>query len=129
MQHYKPENYNSLSAYLVVDDADQLAKQLAKIFKTQEMRRFTDGSRVRHMEIKIDDTILMLSDSLPDYPAQKAMLFCYVEDVHSTFRKAVENGCKPIEEPIQHGEENDIRGAFEDLAGNYWGIGTDISNR
>lgn len=129
MKPYKPENYNSLSAYLIVDDAAKLFEQLKNIFGATELRKFEDNGRIRHMEIKIDDSVLMLCDSLPDYPAEKAMLFCYVEDVHETYRKAIENGAESIEEPSRHGEENDIRGAFLDCCGNYWGIGTDITER
>ncbi len=40
MKPFKPENYNSLSAYLIVDDADRLANQLTEIFDAKVMRRF-----------------------------------------------------------------------------------------
>lgn len=126
MKTFKPQNYNSLCPYLVVENANRLAELLKKIFDAKEMRRFEDQGRIKHMEIQIDDSILMISDSIPAYPAQKAMFFVYVPDVHATFRKALEHGCEKMEEPSQSDDELDVRGAFMDFCGNYWGIGTQI---
>lgn len=41
-----------------------------------------------------------------------------------TFQLAIENGCEVIEEPANKGGDSDKRGAFEDLAGNYWAVST-----
>ena len=87
MKDYKPKNYNSLSAYLIVDDADQLAAQLKSIFDAEQLRRIELEGRVQHLELKIDDPVLMMSNSVPGYPAQKVMLHCYVPDVFETFEK------------------------------------------
>lgn len=124
MRDYKPKNYNSLSAYLIVEDVDQLAAQLKSIFDAEQLRRIEVEGSVQHLELKIDDTVLMMSNSVPGYPAQKVMLHCYVPDVFKTFEKALANGAEKIEEPHQREEDDDIRGTFCDLAGNYWAIST-----
>lgn len=124
MKDYKPKDYNSLSAYLIVDDADQLATQLKSIFDAKQLRRIEHDGRLQHLELKIDDTVLMMSNSVPGYPAQKVMLHCYVQNVFETFEKALANGAEKIEEPHQREEDDDIRGAFGDLAGNYWAVST-----
>ena len=89
MKDYKPKDYNSLSAYLIVDDADQLAAQLKSIFDAEQLRRIELEGRVQHLELKIDDTVLMMSNSVPGYPAQKVMLHCYVRNVFEAFEKAL----------------------------------------
>ena len=124
MKEYKPQNYNSLSAYLIVDDADQLASQLKNIFNAKELRRIEKEGRIQHLELKIDDTVLMMSNSVPGYPAQKTMLHCYVPDVFATYHKALENKAEKIEEPKMHEGDDDIRGSFYDIAGNYWAVST-----
>ena len=123
-QNYKPKVYNSLSAYLIVDNAEKLATQLKNIFGAVEMRRMEFEGSLSHLELKIDDSILMISNSVPDYPAQHTTMHCYVPDVHETYRKALENGGEKIENPIQKEGDSDIRGSFYDIAGNYWAIST-----
>jgi PhnB protein len=124
---YKPENYTSLSPYLIVNGAQRLADLLTVIFNGKELRKYNrpDGS-IMHLEILIDDTVLMISDATADYPGQKTMLHLYVPDVMATFKLAIENGCELIEEPVNKNGDPDKRGAFYDFAGNYWAVSTQI---
>ena len=121
MRNFKPENYNSLSPYLLADNVQKLVDLLKIIFNAVELRKYTDeNGRIRHIELKIDDTILMLAESLESYPANKTMLHVFVPDVFKTFDIAIQNGCEIIEKPIQKPEDSDIRGGFLDFAGNSW---------
>lgn len=124
---YKPDNYNSLSPYLIVDNAQQLANMLVTVFNGTELRKYNrpDGT-VMHMEVQLDDTVVMLSDATADYPAQKTMLHMYVPDVMATYKKAIEAGCTAIEEPVNKHGDPDKRGAFLDSAGNYWAVSTQM---
>jgi PhnB protein len=125
MKTYKPDNYNSLSPYLIVDDAQKLVDLLKTIFKATELRRFDHENRtIAHIELKLDDSIIMISNSTDTYPANTTMLHFYVPDVFTTFNLATENGCKIIEQPINKHGDPDTRGAFMDLAGNYWAVST-----
>ena len=125
MTIYKPENYNSLSPYLIVDEAQKLVELLKIIFKAIELRRFDhDNGTIAHIELKLDDTIIMISNSTDHYSANTTMLHIYVPDVFETFNLAVNNGCKIIEQPINKQGDPDIRGAFMDFAGNYWAVST-----
>jgi PhnB protein len=122
---FKPQNYNSLSPYLMVTDARRLVELLKIIFDAKELRSFEhDNGTLAHTEILIDDSVLMLSESTNDYPAQKTMLHVYVPDVVKTFELAIQNGCKEIEYPTTRENDSDCRGGFEDFAGNYWAIST-----
>lgn len=122
---HKPLEYNSLSPYLIVDNAQQLVDQLALVFDAKELRKYERSSgQIEHLELKIDDSILMICDSTSDFPARKVMLHCYVQDVYETFKLAMASGCKPIEKPESKEGDPDIRGSFYDCAGNYWAIST-----
>jgi uncharacterized glyoxalase superfamily protein PhnB len=122
---FKPKGYNSVSPYFIVDKAQRLIDLLEEIFGATQLRRFDlpNGS-IMHAELKIDDSVIMLADSSPAYPANKFLIHVYVPDVFKTFAKALELGCKSIEEPVSKKDDPDIRGTFEDFAGNLWAIGT-----
>ena len=125
MTTYKPDNYNSLSPYLIIDNAQKLVDLLKIIFHATELRRFDhDNGTIAHIELKLDDTIIMLSNSTDKYAANTTMLHIYVADVLKTFKVAVNNGCKIIEHPINKQGDPDTRGAFMDFAGNYWAVST-----
>jgi len=125
MTTYKPDNYNSLSPYLIVDEAQKLVDLLKVIFKATELRRFEhDNGTIAHIELKLDDTIIMISNSTEIYPANKTMLHIYVPNVFKTFSLAVQNGCEIIERPINKAGDPDTRGSFYDCSGNYWSVST-----
>ncbi len=125
MEAYKPINYNSLSPYLIVDEAEKLVNQLIEIFNGNVLRRFDrEDGKIAHSELKIDDSVLMISDSVAGYPAQKTMLHLYVSDVFKTFEKAINLGCELIEKPINKAGDADTRGFFYDCSGNYWIVST-----
>ena len=94
---YKPNGYNSLSPYLIVDDAKKLVELLKIIFDAKQQRKFDheDGT-IAHIELQLDDSVLMISNSTVMYPAHKTMLHLYVADVFKTFDLAVKNGCEII---------------------------------
>ncbi len=123
MNTYKPDNYNSLSPYLIVDNAQKLVDLLKVIFNATELRRFDhENGTIAHIELKLDDTIIMISNSTDTYAANKTMLHFYVPDVFKTFDLAVDNGCEIIEKPIKKAGDSDTRGSFYDCSGNYWSV-------
>lgn len=124
---YKPDDYNSVSPYLIVEGAQKLIDLLRQVFNATEKRRYIrpDG-KIMHVEVKVDDSIIMMSDATESYPPQKIMLHVYVPDVDATFRRAIAAGCELIEEPVQKTGDVDRRGSFYDFAGNYWSVATQI---
>ena len=122
---YKPANYNSLSPYLIVDNAQKLVDLLTVVFDAEMLRRFDhENGKIAHIELKLDDTVIMISNSTENYGANKTMLHIYVPDVFKTFDKAIEHGCEIIERPINRHGDPDTRGSFYDFAGNYWAVST-----
>ncbi len=123
-QSYKPENYNSVSPYFMVSDAERWVKLLSDLFDAKELNRYTrpDGA-IGHTELRIDDSVIMLSQAIADYPASPIMMHVYVPDAIATYKKALELGCTGIQEPIQI-DDPDLRGMFVDYEGNTWAVGT-----
>ncbi len=121
---FKPSGYNSVSPYFIVEDVEVFVNMLIHVFNSTVIRRFhrNDGS-IQHMEIRIDDSVIMVSEATETYPANQFLIHVYVPDVYETYKKALSVGCTSIEEPIQK-DDPDTRGMFEDVAGNIWAIGT-----
>ncbi len=80
--NYKPEGYNVLSPYCIVDDPDTFVRFLETVFQAKSIRKMkhSDGS-LAHQELFIEDSILMLSRATPEFPAKQYMLHVYVPDV------------------------------------------------
>ncbi len=125
---YKPAGYNSLSPYFIVDDCSKMVDLLKGIFNAKELRKYenTDGT-IMHIELKIDDSVIMLSDSSETYPANQLLIHVYVRDVYSTFKKAIGLGCQVVEEPLNKQGDPDVRGSFKDFQGNTWAIGMQLN--
>ncbi|HEX6892071.1 MAG TPA: VOC family protein [Chryseolinea sp.] len=126
---FKPSGYNSVSPYLIVDGAQKMIDLLKGIFQARELRRY-DGPNgtIMHVEVCIDDSVIMISDASSAYPANEVLLHVYVPDVHSTFNKAIELGCEVVERPVNKEGDPDTRGSFKDFSGNIWAVGTQKSS-
>lgn len=127
MTPFKPNGYNSVSPYFIVDGAQRLIDLLKQIFDAQESRRYdADGGKIMHAEVRLDDSIIMIGDSSDQYPANKLLIHVYVKDVDATYRKAIAAGCKSLEPPKTRDGDPDKRGMFEDFGGNVWAVGTQM---
>lgn len=122
---FKPEGYNSLSPYFVVDGAQRFIDLLKQVFGAKELRRYErpDGS-IMHVELQVDDSVLMLGSSTKEYHANQLLVHLYVPDVDQVFKKAVASGCEPLQDPTIKDGDPDKRGMFRDFAGNVWAVGT-----
>jgi len=126
-KQFKPNDYNSVSPYFIVDGAQKLIDMLTAIFNAKELRRYDmpDGT-IMHVEVQIDDSIIMIADSSEQYPSNKFLMHVYVRNVDDIFNQAISIGCEPVELPMQKVGDPDRRGSFKDFAGNIWSIGTQV---
>jgi PhnB protein len=124
MPIYKPEGYNTVSPYFIVSDAAATIAFLEKVFFAQVLRKFPDDDgKLMHAEIRIDDTVVMLADSAPDWPPVASYAHVYVANVDATYRRALDAGAQSVQIPEQKGDE-DKRGGVKDPGGTIWWIAT-----
>ena len=123
---YKPEQYTSVSPYLVVNGASNTIDFLKRVFAATELRRYAapDG-RVMHAEVKIDDSVVMIADGAEGWPAIPAHVHIYVRDVDATYKLALAAGAESVQAPMQK-EDEDKRGGVKDAGGTTWWISTQI---
>jgi|ERR1035438_5888845 uncharacterized glyoxalase superfamily protein PhnB len=126
-KEFKPIGYNSVSPYFIVDGAQQLVNMLTQVFNAKEKRRFDrpDG-KIMHLEVQIDDSVIMIADSTDQYPSNQFLMHVYVPNVDDTFYKAIGYGCEAVEQPTQREGDPNRRGSFKDFAGNNWSVGTQL---
>ncbi|MBT1687997.1 VOC family protein [Dawidia soli] len=123
---FKPNGYNSVSPYFISSDARKFAALLQQLFQATELRKFDrpDGT-IMHMELRIDDSVIMVSQASEEYGAITHMMHVYVADVDAVYKKALEMGCQSLGEPVQKGDP-DRRGGFTDFDGNQWYVSTQV---
>ena len=132
-----PEGYSTVTAYLCIKNAAEAIEFYKKAFGAEDILRMGGpGGTVAHAEIKVGDSIVMLSEEFPGmegYGSPSTLggttsnLHLYVEDADSVFNKAVEAGCKPAY-PMEDTFWGDRYGKVVDPYGHHWGIATHIED-
>jgi uncharacterized glyoxalase superfamily protein PhnB len=100
---FKPQGHNSLSPYLIVDDAQATLYFIKAVFDAEPelIHKAEDGS-IAHAEIRIDDTIIMVGQFKNS--GSVAHVHVYVPDVRHSFELARKAGGKAVQEPIRKSE-------------------------
>lgn len=121
---FKPQDYNSVSVYLMSAEPEALIDFLSAAFGARLLRRFDrpDGT-LAHAEVQIDDTVVMLGGKSVETPPFPVWLHVYVPDVDETYRRALAAGGRSVQQPAK-GDDPDKRGGVMDPAGNTWWIAT-----
>ena len=127
-----PEGYHSVTPYLIVRGGAAAIEYYTKAFGARELFRFPapDG-KIGHAEIKIGDSPIMLADEYPDmgYNGPQTVggspvsLMIYVDDVDTTFNRAIESG-GTVKEAVQDKFYGDRMGTVIDPFGHVWHIST-----
>ena len=127
-----PEGYHSITPVLIVKDGNAAIEFYKKGFDVEERHRMkSPDGRVAHAELKLGDSIFMLSDEYPEMKCHSpnsiggspVSMYVYVEDVDELFNKAVSAGAKVLD-PVKDQFWGDRHGRLEDPFGHLWSIAT-----
>lgn len=125
--NYKPDSYPSVSPYLIVSGANETIRFLTQAFGATEIRRFpNETGKLMHSEVRIDDSVLMIADCAPDWPAIPSHVHLYVDDVDAAYKRALDAGAESVQEPVKK-DDDDKRGGVKDAGGTTWWIATKIT--
>ena len=131
-----PEGYTTVTPYLSVDDAPAALDFYARAFgATERMRMPTPDGKIAHAEIQIGDSLIMLSDPMPQSTVQPPKqvggttsgIFLYVDDVDAAFAQAVAAGATSEMEP-QDMFWGDRFGSLTDPFGHHWSLATHVED-
>jgi PhnB protein len=126
MVKMKPDDYTTVSPYLIVGGAAGTIEFLRTVFGAVELRRFAtpDGS-IMHAEVRIDDTVVMIADAADGWPPVASHVHVYVPDVDATYKRALAAGATSVQEPVKK-QDADKRGGVKDAGGTTWWIATKV---
>lgn len=121
-----PEGFHTVTPYLAVRGAAGLVDFLVAAFDAEVRDRVAlpDGT-VRHAEVKIGDSMVMIGDVGDEREPNRCCLYVYVPDTDATYRRAMEAGATSILAP-QDQFYGDRNGGVTDPCGNQWWIGTRV---
>jgi PhnB protein len=131
-----PEGYHTLTPFLTVRDAVRAIEFYKKAFGAQERGGVAKGpdGKVMHAELKIGDSIIMLSDEFPEHGVLSPQnggvgmgLHIYVDGVDAAFDRAVKAGAQ-VEMPVSDQFWGDRYGKLTDPFGHKWSIATHIKD-
>ena len=121
-----PDGYHTVTPYLTVKGANSLIDFIKRVFDGEETFRM-GGDTVRHAEMRIGDSMLMLSDATPENPPMPAMIHLYVDDADAVYKRAIHAGASSLREPADQ-FYGDRSAGVKDSFGNQWWINTHIED-
>ncbi len=121
-----PDNYPRIIPYLIVEDVSKQMEFLIEVFGAEQSEKMTlpDG-KVNHGEVKIGKSVIMMGKSSREWPPITAMIYIYVEDTDTAYKKALQAGAQSLMEPADqfYGDRN---AGVKDPFGNSWWIASHI---
>ncbi|MGH9814838.1 MAG: VOC family protein [Candidatus Acidiferrales bacterium] len=135
-KNFVPEGYRTVTPYLIIRDAAKAIDFYKKAFGAEEVMRMPapDG-KIGHAEIKIGDSMIMLSDENLQWGNKSPQtlngtpvgVFLYVPDVDATFKQAVAAGAT---ERMALADQfwGDRYGKVSDPFGHEWSLATHVED-
>jgi PhnB protein len=127
-----PEGFHTVTPYLVIRDAAGAIEFYKQAFGAEELFRIEGPpGKIGHAEIKIGDSIIMLSDEYPGGNCRSPQslggtpvnILLYVKDVDQAFNQAVSAGAK-VDMPLADMFWGDRYGQVTDPYGHSWSLAT-----
>ncbi|WP_374353651.1 VOC family protein [Chitinimonas sp.] len=131
-----PDGYHSVTPYLTVDRAREALAFYQRAFSAIVLMQMQDADgAIRHAEIKIGDSIIMLSDEAPELGAlsprtlggRSSALLLYVADVDGFVATAVAAGAI-LRRAVADQFYGDRTASIEDPFGQHWHVATHIED-
>lgn len=132
---YIPEGYNALIPALAFQGAATAIDWYINVFDAKEKMRFENPDKtIAHAEIRIGDSVIMISEENPQYNSSpktvggnSVNLYLYVPDTDAVIQRATDKGAKLIM-PAEDQFYGDRSGRFQDPFGYIWIVSTHIKD-
>jgi PhnB protein len=118
MNKFKPDGRHSVTPRIVTDDVGGLAEFLKIVFGASG--KLQSGSPT---EMRIGDSVIMISDGGGMRVAMPAFLYVYVENADESYQRAIAAGAESLESPADM-PYGDRRAMVRDAWANVWQIAT-----
>lgn len=115
---FQPDGWHTVTPRIIVRDPENLIAFIKQVFHGRG--EFRPGIPA---EIRIGDSVVMISDGANLRESAPAFLYVYVEDADSTYARAIAANAVSIEQPADM-PYGDRRATVKDQWGNTWQIAT-----
>lgn len=129
----KPDQFHSATPHLVVHDGAKAIEFYKRAFGAEELCRMPgpDGKGIMHAEVKIGDSIVMISEECPmgttkaprSLGGTSSSIYLYVDDVDALFARAIRAGGQE-KMPLADQFWGDRAGRVLDPLGHEWMLAT-----
>lgn len=120
---WKREGSHTVVPYLIVKGTAELIEFLEKTFDAVVTENMKADGVIRHAELKIGDTLIMMGEGCNEYKPTSNGFYIYVEDVDASYHRALKNGATSVMKPADQ-FYGDRSGGITDPCGNTWWIAT-----
>lgn len=129
---YKPPTRHDVTPYIAVEDSRRALDWYGEVFGAEVTYEpiVMDDGRVGHVEFRIGDTTIQMSDAFPDLGVvaptrggRSVSFSVYVPDVDATFAKALSMGAVS-DRPPEDQFYGDRTGWLADPFGHVWSVHT-----
>ena len=132
-----PEGFHTLTPEIVVRDAPLAIEFYKRAFNADVLRIHlgADNKSIIHADLKIGDSIMMLSDEFPSMNAlspisiggTSSTIHIYCEDIDEWFNRAVSAGAT-VTMPLMDQFWGDRYGMLTDPFGHHWSLATHMKD-
>ena len=128
-----PDGFHTATPDMIIKGAAEAIEFYKQAFGATEMRRHADpDGKVRHAQIKIGDSPIMVADEFPEFAEWRGPqarcgspvhIYLYVADADAVFNRAIAAGATQLL-PMQDQWYGDRSGGVTDPFGHVWYIAT-----
>ena len=127
-----PEGHRTVAPYLAIKNAAGALEFYKNAFGAVEsFKLLVPDGRVGHAEIRLGDSLIMLSDEFPEFGGKApeslggspVSIHLYVEDVDTFVKRAGAAGAREVK-PVTNQFYGDRSGQLQDPYGHLWWVAT-----
>jgi PhnB protein len=132
-----PEHLHTVTASIICTPCTDAIDFYERAFGAEEVgpRMTGPDGIVAHAEIRIGDSVIMVSDEWPDGPTKSpttlggstAALFIYTDDVDKLWQRAIDAGADQVF-PLELQFYGDKAGRVRDPFGHTWGLAQHVAD-
>jgi PhnB protein len=130
------ETFYIATPYLIAADGAEAIDFYKEVFDAKELMRLADpDGRIAHAELKIGDSVIMLSSEAPQFGRRGPEAFggtpvkihLYINDVDAVTNRAIAAGARVVR-PVEDQFYGDRAGQLRDPFGHVWIVSTHIED-
>ena len=115
------KDLRTVTLYLLSSDAKAQIAFLTDVFGATEVMREMDGDRVRHAQLQVGDSMIMIGEASGEYQAIPGAAYMNVDDVDATYARALAAGAETVYPPEDQ-DYGDRSAGVRDPQGSCWWI-------